>query len=116
MTLADYRAKRGESLVREEAEEEHAEHHPSALEYAQIGLILAVITAVEVGLYYIDMDHSLLVAILIMLSIAKFALVVLWFMHLKFDANIFSILFVSGMVLTFAVFIVVIAAQHGQLV
>jgi hypothetical protein len=51
-----------------------------------------------------------------MLSIAKFAMVVLWFMHLKFDANVFSVLFVSGMALTFAVFIVVIAAQRGHLV
>jgi cytochrome c oxidase subunit 4 len=116
MTLADYRAKRGEPLIKEEEEHAHADHHPNALEYAQIGLILAVITAAEVGLYYIDMDHSLLVAVLIMLSIAKFAMVVLWFMHLKFDANVFSVLFVSGMALTFAVFIVVIAAQRGHLV
>jgi cytochrome c oxidase subunit 4 len=116
MTLAEYRRSRGEPEIPEEHEDAHAEHHPAALEYAQIGGVLAAITAAEVGLYYVDMDHNLLVAILIVMSIAKFALVVLWFMHLKFDNRLFSIFFVGGMALTFSVFAVVIAAQHGQLV
>jgi cytochrome c oxidase subunit 4 len=114
MTLADYRKQRGEPLL---PEEEHGEeHHPGAMEYIQIGLILAVITALEVAMYYVDIDHSLLVTILIIMSIAKFSLVVLWFMHLKFDSRLFSILFVGGMALTFTVFAVVVAAQRGQLV
>ena len=115
MTLADYRKERGEPLIAEE-EAHGEEHHPSALEYIQIGLILSVITAVEVALYYVDIDHNLLVVMLIVLSIAKFALVVMWFMHLRFDNRLFSIFFVSGMALTFTVFAVVIAALHGGLV
>ena len=113
MTLADYRKKRGEPLISEDAE--HGETHPSALEYVQIGVILAIITAVEVALYYIDMDFTLLVTLLSMLSVVKFAMVVLWFMHLKFDAGLFSILFGAGMALTFAVFTVIVVVERGSL-
>ena len=113
MTLAEYRKKRGEPLIKEEAE--HDEKHPSALEYVQIGVILAIVTAVEVALYYLDMDFTLLVTLLIMLSFVKFAMVVLWFMHLKFDASLFTILFGSGLVLTFAVFIVIVVLERGSL-
>jgi cytochrome c oxidase subunit 4 len=115
MTLADYRKKRGEPLIREDADGAHDERHPSALEYVQIGTILAIITAVEVALYYVDMNFTLLVGLLLVLSVVKFTMVVLWFMHLKFDPRLFSILFACGMALTFAVFTVVIGIQGGSL-
>ncbi|MEX0682988.1 MAG: cytochrome C oxidase subunit IV family protein [Dehalococcoidia bacterium] len=114
MTLADYRRDRGEPVVA--AEEAHAEHHPGPMEYIQIGAILTFITAVEVGIYYIDMSHTLLVLILMVLSVTKFSMVVLWFMHLKFDNRLFSVFFVGGMALTLVVFAVAIAALRGQLV
>lgn len=115
MTLADYRRKRGESLVAEE-HEAHAEHHPSALEYLQIGGILAVITAVEVGLYYINLDFTLMVFLLMVLSLAKFSMVVAWFMHLKFDSRLFTIAFCTGLVAALSVFAAALATLHGQLV
>ncbi|HUF52509.1 MAG TPA: cytochrome C oxidase subunit IV family protein [Dehalococcoidia bacterium] len=116
MTLADYRKQHGEPLTEEDEHSGGDTHHPSALEYIQIGAILTFVTALEVALYYIDMNYTLLVTMLIVLSLAKFALVVLWFMHLRFDNKLFGILFASGMALTFTVFAVVIAAQHGGLV
>jgi len=115
MTLADYRKKRGEPLIREDADGAHDAKHPSALEYVQIGIILAIITAVEVALYYVDMNFTLLVVILLALSVVKFTMVVLWFMHLKFDPRLFSILFAGGMALTFAVFTVALAVLGGSL-
>ncbi len=115
MTLAEYRKKRGEPLIREDADSAHDDKHPSALEYVQIGVILAIITAVEVALYYIDMDFTLLVTLLCLLSVVKFGMVALWFMHLKFDASLLTILFASGMALTFAVFIIVVAVERGSL-
>jgi cytochrome c oxidase subunit 4 len=115
MTLAEYRRKRGEPILPEDHDDSH-EGHPSAWEYTQIGLFLAVITAIEVALYYIDLDHTLLVAILLVLSVVKFSVVVLWFMHLKFDSRLFSTLFVTGLLLAMTVFAVVIAILHGGLV
>ena len=115
MTLAEYRKKRGEPVLPEGAEA-HAEHHPGALEYMQIGAILAVITAIEVGIYYVGVSHNLLVVLLLVLSAVKFSFVVAWFMHLKFDSKLFTTAFVTGLVTALAVFSVVIAALHGGLV
>ena len=112
MTLAEYRKKRGEPVL----PEEHTEHHPGALEYIQIGAILATITAIEVGIYYLDIGHNALVAILLVLSAVKFSMVVAWFMHLKFDSRLFTIAFVAGLATAFTVFTVVIAVLHGKLV
>lgn len=115
MTLAEYRRK-PDTEVEVTGEAHGGERHPSALEYVQIGLILAIVTAVEVALYYIDLDHDLLVVLLIVLSALKFALVVLWFMHLKFDSRIFSTAFTAGFLLALSIFVVVMATLGGKLV
>ncbi|MFQ5471589.1 MAG: cytochrome C oxidase subunit IV family protein [Dehalococcoidia bacterium] len=116
MTLADYRPQQGPE-AKPEAKEVHGdEGHPSALEYAQIGIVLAIVTAVEVALYYVDLSHNTLVGLLLALSALKFALVVLWFMHLKFDTRLFSILCVVGILLAIAIFTVALSTIGGQLV
>lgn len=113
MTLADYR--KPEEIAAHE--EEHADgSHPSALEYVQIGIILFIITAVEVALYYIDLGFTPLVLILMLLSALKFVLVVLWFMHLKFDNRIFSTAFTGGFLLAVSIFMVALATLGGKLV
>ena len=117
MTLAEHRKDRPQPEgAHEEAHEPGGHEHPGALEYIQIGLVLAVITAVEVGIYYIDMSHDLLVVLLIVLSAIKFSMVVLWFMHLKFNNNLFSRLFAGGLALTFAIFTVALATVGGKLI
>jgi cytochrome c oxidase subunit 4 len=118
MTLAEYRKKRptGAPIEAPSAEREHVEKHPGPLEYAQIGAILAVITAIEVGIYYIDISYTLLVIALLVFSAAKFTLVVLWFMHLKFDHPLFSSMFVMGFLLAAAIFVVALATIDGKLV
>ena len=116
MTLAEYRRKRGEPVLPEDHAEAHTENHPGVLEYTQIGLILFVITAIEVGIYYIGLSFNLLVASLLVLSLIKFSLVVAWFMHLRFDSKLFATLFVTGLFTAAIVFTVVLAVLHGQLV
>ena len=115
MTLAEYRKKRGEPVLPEDSEA-HTEHHPAALEYLQVGGILSVITAIEVGLYYVELGFTLLVVILIVLSLIKFTMVVAWFMHLKFDSRFFTIAFLTGLVTAFTVFGVALATMRGGLV
>lgn len=119
MTLAEYRKRQGIERAATEGHDTpavHAERHPGALEYAQIGVILAIVTAIEVAIYYAGVSHRLLVICLIALSILKFSLVVLWFMHLKFDNRIFSSLFVLGLLLAMAIFTVALATVGGKLV
>ncbi len=115
MTLADYRKIRPED-IEETAHEAGSHAHPGALEYAQIGVVLATVTAIEVGLYYLGLSHNVLVVLLIALSALKFSLVVLWFMHLKFDNRLFTQFFILGFLLALSVFIVAVATLHGKLV
>lgn len=96
--------------------EDHAARHPGALEYAKIGLVLATVTAVEVAIYYAGISHNLLVALLVLLSVSKFSLVILWFMHLRFDNRIFSMLFALGLLLIAAVASVIVSTLGGKLV
>jgi cytochrome c oxidase subunit 4 len=78
----------------------HDEHggHASVGFYWMIGGILAVLTAIEVAAYYMELG-SVEVPLLLILSAAKFVLVVMFFMHLKFDSKIFTGVFLAGLVL-----------------
>ena len=79
-------------------------HHPSDWLYVQIAVILAVITAAEVSTYYIDFGDFMLPSLMVMM-VVKFAMVVMFFMHLRFDHKLFSWVFVSGLVLAVLVYI-----------
>jgi cytochrome c oxidase subunit IV len=96
-----------------EAEELHS--HPQPRDYVNIAIILAVVTALEVAIYYIDAIRVVLVPFLLAFSFIKFMLVVLWFMHLRFDSVIFRRFFMVGVLLAITVFGVVLAYffTHG---
>src|SRR5690242_2119296 len=85
------------------AEEGH--NHPGAKQYLGIAVVLTIITAVEVAVFYIPSMKPMLVPTLLSLSALKFALVAMFYMHLKFDARIFSWLFVVPMVI--ATFVII---------
>jgi cytochrome c oxidase subunit 4 len=73
--------------------------HASTGFYWAIGGTLTVITAIEVAIFYIPAMAPVLVPLLLILSATKFMLVVMFFMHLKFDSRVFSGVFLAGMVL-----------------
>ncbi len=72
--------------------------HASIGFYWLIGGILGVLTGMEVATYYIQLG-AIQDVFLLALSAAKFALVVMFFMHLKFDSKVLTGLFVAGVVL-----------------
>ncbi len=90
-------------------EAEHDEAHASDQTYIRIAIILAIITIIEVFIYYLPSFRPLLVPVLIVLSVAKFATVVGYFMHLKYDRQIFRIMFIAGLVLSLGVFLAMLA-------
>ena len=92
-----------------------AEGHPSPSVYITVGVILAVVTMIEVGVYYMDIVQGALVTVLLLLSAMKFVMVVLWFMHLRFDSKIFSVLFAGGLLLVVALFVVVLTSLGASL-
>lgn len=83
--------------------ESHA--HASVKTYVLIGLILTIITAVEVAIFYIPQLAPVLVPSLLVLTAGKFVLVVLFYMHLKFDHAIFSRVFYGPLFLAILIVI-----------
>jgi cytochrome c oxidase subunit 4 len=85
--------------------EHHVEEHPAPRTYLKVATILTIITAVEVAVYYIDALESLLVYILVTLSAIKFAIVVGYYMHLKFDNKLFRNIFVFALLVAASIVI-----------
>ncbi|HEV3472514.1 MAG TPA: cytochrome C oxidase subunit IV family protein [Actinomycetota bacterium] len=85
----------------------HMSDHPTPRKYVNIAIILAIVTALEVAVYYVTMPDSMLITVLAIMAIIKFVMVVAYFMHLRFDSRIFRRLFVTGVILAFFVFGVV---------
>ena len=86
---------------------EHA--HPGAAEYVKVAIVLAVLTWIEIALFYItSLPQGIVTFLLLFLMVFKFALVALWFMHLKFDNRLFRRLFITGLILALSVFFIVL--------
>jgi cytochrome c oxidase subunit IV len=92
-----------------EHESEHA--HPGVGQYVEIGIILAVMTLIEVIIFetFDSIGGAIAIPALIVLTILKFLLVVMWFMHLRFDHKMFRRFFYVGIILSLIVYGIVAA-------
>jgi len=92
----------------------HAAHadahaHPAIGTYLKIGLTLFILTALEVGAYevvhrgqpagFAHLLEPVVVPVLLILSAIKFALVAMFYMHLKSDGRLLSTVFVFSLVI-----------------
>ena len=95
--------------------EHHVEHHAHATTgtYLRIAAILVIITLLEVGVFYVPAFQSALVPVLLVLSAIKFALVVMFYMHLKFDNRFFAMLFGGPLLLGFFVVVSLLFIFYG---
>lgn len=74
--------------------------HPSWKQYKWVALILTLITVVEVWVYYTPLKQSpVFVPMLLIMSAVKFAIVVAFYMHLKYDHKLFRALFVGPLII-----------------
>ena len=96
--------------VARETEQRHKE--PSDRQYIYIALFLALLTAIEVAATEVGPDGSLLVVALVVLMIVKFLFVILYFMHLRFDSRLFSLVFYIGLGLAVGLYVAVLATFH----
>ena len=99
-------------------ETEHTIHHPSFNQYALIAVILFAITIVEFLLIWdragiVDNLGPSKIPMLVILSAVKFAIVIMFYMHLKFDNRILGTIFISGLVLAFLAGIAIISLFVG---
>tara|TARA_Y100001968_G_scaffold212197_1_gene195309 strand:- start:181 stop:480 length:300 start_codon:yes stop_codon:yes gene_type:complete len=84
-------------------------HHPTARQYFRIAMVLSVITAIEVAIFYLEFLGYWMVPILVILSTGKFALVAMYYMHLRYDHKLFTYMFVTGVVLATVVIFAIIS-------
>jgi len=78
-----------------------AAEHPQAgpRTYVVIGAFLLLLTVMEVVVFYVPALAKVLVPVLVFLALAKFALVAMFYMHLRFDHVWFSYLFVAPLLI-----------------
>ena len=88
----------------------HEEHGLTFKNAVNIAVFLAVVTGIEVLTYFWDFG-DFAVPVLIILMIVKFAVVVAYFMHLRFENWLFTALFVGGLVLAVAVYLAALTAS-----
>ncbi len=84
---------------------EHTEQprHPSVATYLIVAGILTMITLVEIGVFYVPALQGAMAPILLTLSAAKFALVVMFFMHLKHDNKLLMAIFTVPLLIAIGV-------------
>jgi len=95
------------------ADTSHASH-PTPRQYVQIALALAVVTGIEVGLFYLD--HAVDMGgwdapLLLLLSALKFVVVVGWYMHIRYEKAAVSRFFSAGFVMAILVYAVVLTTM-----
>ncbi len=74
--------------------------HPTWREYRWVALVLALITVFEVWVYYTPFNASRwFVPVLLVMSAMKFSIVVLFYMHLKYDHKVFRALFTGPLMI-----------------
>ena len=88
------------------------EHYPSEWQYIKVALILFAITMAEVGIYYVSGAMHVVITLMAFMMIAKFTIVALYFMHLRFDSKLFRRLFVTGIILAVAVYLIALSSLH----
>jgi len=89
----------------QEAQTLTEEEHITPAGYAKIFTILTLITLVEVVIYYIESWRPAFLPVFLLLSAAKFIIVVMFFMHLRFDNRLFSWMLVGGFTLATCIII-----------
>jgi cytochrome c oxidase subunit 4 len=90
------------------------EPHPTPFKYVMIFLILVVVTAVEIATSYLEgsISSGVIVGLLLIWAIVKFALVAAYYMHLKTDQPMFRRFFVLGIIAAIVLYGVVLTSLH----
>lgn len=98
--------------VVEPEHEEGGHAHPSDGLYVRIAILLAVFTAIEIAIGESSAATNVKIPSLIILMVVKFALVIWFFMHLRFDAKLFGRMFYAGLALALGVYLATLTTFH----
>ena len=86
--------------------------HPGPWQYVKVATVLTVITAIEIAVFYIPALAPVLTPVLLLLSAAKFALVAMFYMHLKFDSRLYTGFFCAGLLVAGSIMLALLALFH----
>lgn len=93
----------------------HEEHeHAGPRQYVMIAVVLAIVTALEIGVSYMEdsLGPNWIILLLGVMAAIKFFLVAAWFMHLRFDSPILRRLFLVGLIAAPILYLILLATLH----
>ena len=104
----------GAPVAHEETVHGAGHEHPSDWFYIKVAIFLAILTAIEVALFYVedDLGTSVTIPALLGLMVVKFGIVAALFMHLRFDSRMFSRLFLAGLFLAVGVYLATMTSMQ----
>ncbi len=71
--------------------------------YVAVYVALVVLTLMELGVIFLPIPKGGQAAILLAFALAKLALVVMYYMHLKFDPRVYAIIFAAPLFFAFLI-------------
>ena len=91
------------------SEDPVAEESQRFFTFFNLSMILVAITGLEIVIIYIQtFEGSIIIGVLFATSILKFIGVIWWFMHLRWDKILNTVLFLMGLVIALGTFFAVI--------
>ncbi len=100
------------------AEDPVSEESKRFFTFFNLSMVLVAITGIEIVIIYVQtFEGSSIIAVLFATSILKFVGVIWWFMHLRWDKFLNTVLFLMGLVIALATYFAVIymADTHPEI-
>src|SRR5206468_8122669 len=97
-------------------DERRGGEHATVGTYIRVALMLTGVTALEVGVICVRQLAPIVVPLLLAMSAAKFALVVLFFMHLRYESRVLTLLFCGPLLLATGIVIALMTLTGAFLV
>ncbi len=92
--------------------------HPGVTLYLLVAAFLVILTVMELTVFYVGALKPVLVPLLLILAAAKFALVAMFYMHLRYDRWTLSAIFIFPLIIATALLVSLMLlflylSQHG---
>jgi len=91
--MSDAHTEHPEPAFTPHLEEEHAKYFT----FFNVAMAMILITAIEIVIIYLPIHGLIVFSSLMALSLVKFLAVIWWFMHLRWDRALCTILFMIGL-------------------
>ena len=94
----------------------HGRDHVTVGTYVKVAVVLAVVTALEVAVVFVRQLAPIIVPLLLGMATAKFSLVAMFFMHLRYDSRVLTTVFVGPLIIAVGLGVAVMTLAGAFLV